>query len=138
MAKTILTNELIEAITKVGELIKTSEQHIAVSKASDAYAADEEIMNMLEEYRTHQDALTAEMSKADCDKDETAVKALQDRMNEIFTLVTNSPVYVAFKDASDEYEEFTNAVYAELEYAVTGHRHDESCTHDCSTCGGCH
>lgn len=136
MAKTILSAELIEAIAKVGELIKTSEQHLAVAKASDAYAANDEIMKMLDEYKALQDALGVEMDKED--KDEAALKSVQDRMNEIFTTVTNSPVYVAFKDASDDYEEFTNAVYSELEYAVTGHRHDESCTHDCSTCGGCH
>lgn len=136
MENKILSTELTEAIHAVAELVKNDARHLAIVDASDKYSSDEEIVKLLDEYGAIQAALNAQYENESFD--ENVAKPLQDRMNEIYAKVTNSPVYVEFKEASDAYEELTNAIFSELEYAVTGHKHDESCTHDCSTCGGCH
>ena len=136
MENKILSNELTNAIHAVGDMIKSDPRHSAVQKASDDYANSAELSKLLEEYSALQGALSVEYEKEELD--DKAVKPLQDRMNDIYNTVSNHPVYVAFKEASDDYEEFTSAVYEELEFAVTGHRHSDECTHDCSTCGGCH
>ena len=57
-------------------------------------------------------------------------------LDRFYSKVTESAHYVAFKEASELYSEFTEAVYNELEFAITGKRKVE-CTHDCSTCHGC-
>lgn len=136
MENKTLQAELINAIHAVGEIIKADPRQAAVQKASDEYSTNEEITRLLEEYSALQSAVSAEYEKEALD--ETVVKPLQERMNTIYETVTNHPVYIAFREASDDYEEFTGAVYEELEFAVTGHRHSDECTHDCSTCGGCH
>ncbi len=130
----ILSPEIVKAIHALAELIKADERHAVISKASDAYATNDELNRLLTEYGVHQNALTMEYQKET--PDEELAKSIQNRLTEIYETVTNHPVYVSFKEASEDYEEFTNEVYKELEFAVTGKRQD--CTHDCSTCGGCH
>jgi len=130
----ILTPEIISSIHSLAALIKADERHAAITKASDEYATNDELNRLLTEYGVHQQALTMEYQKEE--PDEELAKSMQTRLNEIYEEVTNHPVYVAFREASEVYEEFTNEIYKELEFAVTGKRQD--CTHDCSTCGGCH
>lgn len=133
--KKIISDGLTAAIHVVADLIKADSRHKAISEASEAYSKNEELTKLLEEYNAVQEALGLEYQKETLDND--AASALQSRLDEIYGAVTNHPVYVRFREASEDYEEMTNEVYAELEYAVTGKR-PQSCTHDCSTCGGCH
>ncbi len=130
----ILSTEITTSIHALAELIKADERHLSVAKASEEYASNEELSKLLTEYSVHQNALSMEYQKDEPDED--LAKSIQSRLNEIYETVTNHPVYVAFREASEIYEEFTNEIYKELEFAVTGKR--EECTHDCSTCGGCH
>jgi len=130
----IISNELKEAIHKVGELIKNDHRYIEMTKASADYSSNAELNSMLDEYGALQASLAAEYEKEDLD--EASIKPIQERMNELYSSVTSHPVYVAFKESSESYSELTDAVYAELEYAVTGQRKVD-CTHDCSTCHGC-
>ncbi|MBR6916825.1 MAG: YlbF family regulator [Clostridia bacterium] len=130
----ILSKELIEAIHKAGDIIKADHRCIEMAKASEEYDNNAEIRALLDEYSTLQEALSAEYTKPELD--DSVIKPMQDRMNEIFTKVTNDPAYVRLKEASELYSEMTDAVYEELEFAITGKRR-EKCTHDCSTCHGC-
>lgn len=130
----ILSTEITNSIHSLAELIKADERHLAITKASEEYSSNEELSKLLTEYSVHQNALSMEYQKEE--PDEEMAKSIQARLNEIYETVTNHPVYVAFREASEVYEEFTNEIYKELEFAVTGKR--EECTHDCSTCGGCH
>ena len=130
----ILSDELINAIGKVGELIKQDTRYREMVKASDDYNKDEALNSLLDEYSALQASLSTEYDKQDFDSD--AVKPIQTRMNEIYENVMQNSSYVRFREASEAYSELTDKVYAELEYSVTGQRRVE-CTHDCSTCHGC-
>ena len=137
MEKKVLSDGLVAAIHVVADIIKADPRHEAIVKASYDYSSNEELTKLLDEYNASQVALSAEYQNET--PDENAVKSIQERMNEIYDAVTGHPIYVKFREASEDYEELTNEVYAELEYAVTGHRHTADCTHDCSSCGGgCH
>ena len=124
----------MQAIAKVGELIKRDPRYREMIQSSDDYNKDSELNSLLDEYSALQATLAAEYEKEDFDQN--AVKPVQNRMTEIYEKVTGASSYIRFKEASDAYAEMTNAVYEELEYAVTGQRRSE-CTHDCSTCHGC-
>lgn len=130
----ILTKEQIDAIHTVGDLIKNDTKYKEMESASAAYTGDLELNRMLDEYGVIQTSLAKEYENQNFDSD--SVKELQSRLNEIYSKVTESAHYVAFKEASELYSEFTEAVYNELEFAITGKRKVE-CTHDCSTCHGC-
>ncbi len=130
-----LKTELVELIAKVGEMVRSDERYVAFEAAADAYAKDPEIATALTEYNVQQAAL-AEAFGAE-ERDEALVASIQNRINELYRQITESPVYIAYREAGEEYETFTKAFYGEIEYAITGQR-PSSCTHDCSSCGGCH
>ena len=130
----ILSDELMSAVTTLGELIKNDPRSAEMKEASEQYNADEELSRALDEYSALQTKLSAEFEKPDFDP--SSIKSYQVEMDELYAKITSSASYVRLREASDAYEEMTGAVYSELEYAVTGKRKVE-CTHDCSTCHGC-
>ena len=130
-----LSMELVETIAKMSELVRADDRYKAFEAASQAYASDADIATALMEYNVQQAAL-AEAFGAE-ERDEALVSSIQNRINELYKQITESPVYVAYREAGEEYETFTKAFYGEIEFAITGQR-PSSCTHDCSTCGGCH
>ena len=130
-----LKTELVEAIAKMGELVRADERYKAFEAAAEKYAQDSEISVALTEYNVQQAAL-AEAFGAE-ERDQELCSAIQNKINELYRKITESPVYVAYREAGEEYEAFTKALYGEIEYAITGQR-PSNCTHDCSTCGGCH
>ena len=130
----ILSDELRSAICKVGELIKADPRYTEMKESTESYTGNKELNSLLDEYSALQTSLSAEYEKADFDA--SVVKPIRDRMDEIYSSVMDNGIYVRFKEASEAYRDLTDAVYEELEYAVTGERRVE-CTHDCSTCHGC-
>lgn len=136
MENSILSNELKNAIEAVADLIKSDDRHINITNAAANYSSNEELKNILDEYQALLIAFNEEEAKED--HDDTALKVMKERLDHLYDTVMEHPVYVAYKEANEAYSEFTGAIYDELEFAVTGHRRDEGCTHDCSTCGGCH
>lgn len=131
----ILSPAIKETIAKVAEQIKEDVRYSEMKSASEAYNSNQELNSLLDEYGTLQSKLTAEYEKDEFS--ENAIKVINNRMNEIYGAVCAHPVYVKFKEASQDYSEFIEAVYSELEFALSGRRDPSGCTHDCSTCGGC-
>lgn len=129
-----LNKELVEAIAKMGEIIRADERYTAFEAASEAYTNDPDIRVALTEYNVQQSALSEAFGAEE--RDEELVHAIQERIHALYQSITANPVYVAYREAGEAYESYTKAVYAEIEYAITGQRSD--CTHDCSTCSGCH
>ena len=129
-----LNKELVEIIGKMGEMVRADERYGAFEAASEEYANDPEIKTALTEYNVQQAALSEAFGAEE--RDDELVKAIQARIHALYQTITANPVYVKYREAGEAYESYTKAVYAEIEYAITGQRSD--CTHDCSTCSGCH
>ena len=129
-----LSAEVLLAAKNLADAIKSDDRYAAAEAAGKAYSDDEKISTALTEYSVQQQALTEEYGKDE--HDEALINAIQNRINEIYKDIVESPVYEAYKVASDGYQAYYRAVMEELEYQLTGKR--SSCTHDCSTCGGCH
>lgn len=127
-----INKEIIETVERLAALIKADPRYDAVTKAQAAYSADSEISKLLTEYNVQQAAL-AEACKGE--QDSQLVESIRRRLGELYNQVVESPVYLAYKEASDEYNSFYQAVSQELEFALNG---KSGCTHDCSTCSGCH
>lgn len=129
-----LNKEIVETVEKLAALIKADERYAAVMKAQTAYTQDPEIGKLLTEYNVQQAALAESCKEAEQDAQLTA--SIQKRLGELYNQVIEHPVYVAYKEASDAYNAFYQAVSQELEFALNGKQ--AGCTHDCSTCSGCH
>ena len=128
-----LSKEITETVTKLADLIKSDPRYGAVMEAQKAYTEDAQISRLLTEYNVQQAAL-AEASKGE--QDVQLVESIRRRLEELYHQVVENPVYLAYKEASDAYNAFYQSVSQELELALNGRQ--SGCTHDCSTCSGCH
>ena len=132
----IMNEEVLVAVKNLCDLMKNDPRYVAVNEAGKAYSENPEISTLLIEYQAQQTALTELYAKDE--RDDGIIDAIQGRLNEIYTAIIENPLYVAFKEASDEYEAYYKAIHEEMEFHLTGKRPNSGCTHDCSTCSGCH
>jgi cell fate (sporulation/competence/biofilm development) regulator YmcA (YheA/YmcA/DUF963 family) len=63
------------------------------------------------------------------------IDIIQKRINELYESIMAHPVFIELNDAQAEVNELMNAVNNTITFEITGEV--PSCTHDCSTCGGC-
>ncbi len=125
--------ELMELAAAIGQKMKDSEEGKAFLEAKAAYEASTEINNALMEYQIQQQALEQIPEEVD-----PAVMArIDDRMTELYTFITEHPVFKAYEQAEMTLNATLQKVQATIIAQVTG-KMPSDCTHDCSTCGGCH
>ena len=128
--------KIIEIAHELGlEIAKSDEiKNLEATKA--AFEADAELNAQMSEYETERKLLADEFSKADDEMDEIAIANLRKRLEELTALITRNPVYIAFNEAQQAMNKLMADVNAEIKFCITGER--DTCTHDCSTCSGCH
>ena len=131
-----MNEEVLVAVKNLCDLMKADPRYAAVNEAGKAYSENPEISTLLIEYQAQQTALTELYAKDE--RDDGIIDAIQGRLTEIYTAIIENPLYLAFKEASDEYEVYYKAIHEEMEFHLTGKRPNSGCTHDCSTCSGCH
>ena len=90
----------------------------------------------MREYEAERLLLGQEFSKADSERDEIAVANLRARIEELTREISTSAVYIEFANAQKAMNDLMASVNAEIKFCITGER-PSTCTHDCSTCGGC-
>lgn len=118
---------------ELGKAIKEDERMIRMEKAKAAYESDGQILQLLAEYGVQQEALT-QMGDGD-EIDTDVVARIQDRIDEIYDLITTNPLFVELDEAQAAVNELMATVNNTIMFNATG---ASNCTHDCSTCGGCH
>ncbi len=128
----ILTNEMKEAIAALGALIKADARCAGIEGAIADYEKSEELNGLIAEYNTQQNILADMYGKGETPDDDMR-ETIQNRIDELYDAITTHPVYVAYLNAKNAFDELTNEVYGELQFVITGKR---PCSHDCSSCGG--
>ena len=129
--------KVIELAHMLGEEIAKSEEIKNLEASEAAYQSDAQLQAWLSEHEADRKLLADEFSKAADEIDEKAIADLRARMEELGALILANETYVAFANAQKAMNELMTAVNDEIKYVITGVRPDH-CTHDCSTCGGCH
>ena len=128
--------EIMEAATALGQIIKESEIYRRFEAAKAEYENCAELGEYMTEYEAQHKAL--EDLAARPEPDTQIIDSIQNRLNELFGLVTEHPVYVALSDTQDEVHKLMEQVNNQITFTITGQM-PSSCTHDCSTChSGCH
>ena len=125
-----MNDSIIKAAHVLGDLIKNDPACAKLNAALEDYQRSEELADLINEYNVQQELL---MSSADVD--ESVREKITARTDELYEKITAHPVYTAYMTAKHDFDRLYNEVMGEIEFAVTGER---PCTHDCSTCGGCH
>ena len=129
--------KIIELAHALGEEIAKSDEIRALEAAKDAFQADEPLQKMMSEYEAERRALGQEFAKNADDTDKTVIENLKKRLEELSTEIMKNENYSRFASAQQAMDALMADVNAEIKYCITGER-PSTCTHDCSTCAGCH
>ena len=118
---------------ELGKAIKEDDRMIRMEKAKEAYESSEKIGNLMMEYGIQQQALTTMGDSAEIDTD--ALTRIQDRIDEIYAEITTDPIFKELEEAQNAVNELMESVNNTIMFNATG---KTPCTHDCSSCSGCH
>ncbi len=127
--------EIFELAAELGKKLKDDARLVALEEAKKAYEADRQLQKYLVEYDVQQRAMQNEVAKPEHDMD--MIKAIQKRTDELYRLIVEQPVFVDLNRAQEEVNELMNAVNQTIMTQITGEE-PSGCTHNCSTCSGCH
>ena len=126
---------IFELAAELGKTLKNDKRLIALEEARKAYESDERVMKLMTEYEVQQKAINYEAVKEE--RSEELLKMIQDRIDAIYDQIVASDSYKALEKAQNDVNELMELVNSTITFNITGEQ-PSSCTHDCSTCGGCH
>lgn len=119
--------------SELGKAIKADERMIRMEAAKEAYESSEKIGNLMMEYGIQQQALTTMGDSEHIDTD--ALTRIQDRIDEIYAEITTDPIFKELEEAQNAVNELMESVNNTIMFNATG---KTPCSHDCSSCSGCH
>ena len=125
-------NEIFEKTRELGALIQASEQMKNVKNAEIMQENNDEAQELLKQYNTNRINLARDMQAGNISR-EDAIKKNNEAFEEI---IAKSEIIKKHIEAKKEFDAMINQVNQILNFYITGQ--DPNCTHDCSTCGGCH
>ena len=127
--------EIFELAAELGKALKADERLVKLEEAKKAYDESKTLQRNIVEFEVQQKALQQEMIKPE--KDNMFIEVIQKRIDELYNLITEDAAFIALNEAQAVVNELMNSVNTTITYNITGEM-PSSCTHDCSTCGGCH
>ena len=128
--------KIIELAHNLGEEIAKSEEIKNLNDAKSVFDSNEALQNKMREYEADRILLGQEFVKENGEADEKAIADLKARIEELTKEISTAPEYIAFATAQKAMNDLMAEVNAEIKFCITGER-PSTCTHDCSTCGGC-
>ena len=129
--------KIIELAHALGEEIAKSEEIKTLDAAKKAFDENEALQGKMNEYNAERLLLGEEFTKENDAQDQIAIANLRARIEELSREISQDPLYIAFAEAQRAMNELMESVNGEIKYCITGER-PSKCTHDCSTCSGCH
>lgn len=127
--------EIIEKAKELGALLQSSEQIQKYNAAKAAYDQDEEVQKLAQEFNLHRMTMMS-LSEAE-DQDSDRIAEIEERIKAVYEKIMANEKMIAMQQTAKSVEELMAQVNGVISFYVTGEE-PTSCTHDCSTCGGCH
>lgn len=128
--------KIIELAHQLGVEIAKSDEIKTLNETKNVFDSDAELQALMSEYEADRVLLGQEFSKNNSEIDEKAIADLRARIEELTKEISKNPIYIAFANAQQAMNKLMADVNAEIKFCITGER--DNCTHDCSTCSGCH
>lgn len=129
--------KIIELAHALGEEIAKSDEIKNLEAAKAEFQTDAELQAKMSEYETERILLGQEFSKNPDEADAKAIADLKARIEELSGEISKNESYIKFAKAQADMNALMADVNAEIKFCITGERPSD-CTHDCSTCKGCH
>ncbi len=127
--------EIIEKAKELGALLQSSEQVQKYNAAKAAYEQDDDAQKLIKEFNLHR--MTMMTLSSGEDADETRIAEVEERIKAVYGKIMECESMKNMQEAGKAVEEMMGQVNGVLSFYITGEE-PQSCTHDCSTCGGCH
>ncbi len=127
--------EIIEKAKELGALVQASEQVQKFNAAKAAYENDEEIQKLIHEFNLQKMSMMSLGNESE--PDQARMTELEERMKSIYAEIMANDKMNEMQESTKAVEELMGQINGVLTFYVTGEE-PSSCTHDCSTCGGCH
>lgn len=131
-------NPVIELCKQLGETLRSSEEFTRYDKARKACRDDRELQSKIDEFKVQKKVYDIESAKPDADTELVAV--IKARLDELYDEVYSKEDMKEFTKAEDDFNILLNAVNMTISSYIAEQpmASEASCTHDCSTCPGCH
>lgn len=130
-----MNEKMRNAIEALKTALAESEELKAYNEAKAAYNADAELTKLINEYNVQATLLETEGQKPEEERDASVIESLSTRLRELYDTISENKSLAAMREAESD----LSAIVSEINQAVQLTIEPESaCTHDCSTCGGCH
>ena len=126
---------IFELAAELGRTLKEDKRLVALEAARKAYENDEQVKGLMTEYEVQQRAMQNEAMKDT--RDEAILNVIQDRIDALYEAIVATESYKALESAQNEVNALMEMVNTTITFNITGEQ-PSACTHDCSTCGGCH
>lgn len=129
-----------EVMTKAIETLKNalaeSEELKAYNVAKEAYDSDAELNKLINEYNVQATLLETEGRKPEAERDTQLIESISARLRECYDSISESKTLAAMREAEAGISEIVSAINDAVRFTIEPEQ--ANCTHDCSTCGGCH
>lgn len=127
--------EIFELAAELGKKLKDDARLVALEDAKKAYEENAQLKKYMIEYEVQQKAMQAEVGRND--RDLHMIEAIQKRIDELYKLIAEHPVFLELNRVQAEVNDLMNRVNQTIMTQITGEE-SSGCTHNCATCGGCH
>ena len=124
--------DILEKTRELGQMIQDSEEMKAYKAAELAQAEDDTAQVLMQEYNVKRMNLARDMQNGKIEREE-AVKKNTEAFEEVLEKSETIKNYIEAKKSFDDLVQQINRI---INFYITGQ--DPDCTHNCSTCGGCH
>lgn len=133
--------DMIKIARMLGHAIQEDESYIKYKAAEKACDEDKELQDLIGEFNLKRMAINNEASKED--KSEEKMKELNQEMRDAYANVMKNENMAKYQNSKMDIDQKVQRVLAIITNSVQGEDPDttdftDNCTHDCSTCGGCH
>ena len=128
--------EIFDLAARLGQALKADPRLVAREDAKRAYEADPALQKALMEYDVQQAVMQNEAAKPD--RDMQLIEQIQHRIDTLYREIAANPAFDALNRAQAEVNALMNQVNGAIMTEITGEPPASGCTHNCSTCAGCH
>lgn len=133
--------DMIELARDFGRELQKDERYLAFNAARVASDEDEELQALIGEFNLKRMAINNEAQKEE--QDEEKVRTLNEELRAAYNRIMANENMVRYNETKQELDLFVQRLLTIISMCAEGEDpatadYDPSCTHDCSTCGGCH
>ena len=133
--------DIIALARQLGHAIQQEDFYKNLHAAKDAADTDETLQNLIGEFNLKRLNINNEASKQD--RNDEVLRQLNAEMRALYSDIMSNPQMAAYNNAKQDFDHALQRVLAIISQSAEGEDPDttdyhEDCTHDCSTCGGCH